>query len=168
MNAVHKHLASTLVNRLLHLTAMMMVVASSLTLVSCNRERDLPTVVADRTTCSNCKMLVSETAYATAFRVGDEDQVFDDIGCMLDKLSSAPEVKPDHIWMRDFTSDTWIDAGSAFFAYHKELKTPMSFGYVAYAKQVDANLAASKVGGLVLSGFGELEAYNIKKQHAQN
>jgi len=171
MNAVDRYQARAIGKPLLLLplmAKMAMVLACTIALLGCSSERGLPTIVADRTTCSNCKMLVSETAYATAFRLGGEDQVFDDIGCMLDKLASETEWKPEQMWTRDHSSDTWIEAGSAAFAFSKLLKTPMGFGYVAYSDKTAAEGAASKVGGIVLSGVDALQAHYKNNEHAQN
>ncbi len=147
---------------------MVMILACSIALLGCSSERGLPTVVADRTTCSNCKMLVSETAYATAFRVGDDDQVFDDIGCMLDKLADDTSLRPEQIWARDIKTDQWIDAKTSFFAFSKQQRTPMGFGYVAFLAKSEAEAAAARLGGTMLSGFGELQAHYLNNEHANN
>jgi nitrous oxide reductase accessory protein NosL len=149
--------------------AMMVTISvCTITLLGCTTKSGLPTIVTDRTACSNCKMLVSETAYAAAFRVGDEDKVFDDIGCMLDKLGSDPILKPDQIWVRDLKSDTWIDAKASFFAFSKEQRTPMGSGYVAFRHRSEAESAASKATGKVLNGLDVLLVHYLNNDHAQN
>ena len=168
MNAVQSHRDLSIRTLLLHLMAMLMISVCSMAIQSCAGESGLPSIVADRTTCSNCKMLVSETAYATAFRMGGEDQLFDDIGCMLDKLASDDQLKPEQFWVRDLPSDRWIDAQSASFAFSKQMKTPMGFGYVAYGQKPEAEKAASTFGGIVLSGFSELQAHYKNNEHAHN
>ena len=135
-------------------------------LFGCSGQDELPSIVADRTACSNCKMLISEPAYATAFRVGDNDLIFDDAGCMLDELSSDGSIKPDKIWVKDMNTDQWIEAHAAHYAYSKALKTPMGFGYVAFSSTPHADASAAKVNGLVLSGFKELQAHYQRSENA--
>jgi nitrous oxide reductase accessory protein NosL len=43
-----------------------------------------PEITVDRTACSHCGMLISETMFAAAFKApGAEARAFDDIGCLL-------------------------------------------------------------------------------------
>lgn len=140
--------------------------AISLTLVQagCSSGEDLPDVVADRTTCSNCKMLVSEVVYATAFRVDNEDQVFDDLGCMLDKLSNDTSLRPEKIWVRDQLRNEWIPAQQAHYVYSKELKTPMGFGYAAYSDPTNAGAKANDINGQKLEGLDEVKTHFAQSQ----
>jgi copper chaperone NosL len=136
----------------------------SLAQAGCGSADDLPTVVADRTACSNCKMLVSEVVYATAFRVDGEDQVFDDLGCMLDKLSSDPTLKPEKMWVRDQLRDEWIPTHQAHYVYSKTLKTPMGFGYAAYADRNHAEAKASEISGETLEGLEQVTKHFAQSQ----
>jgi copper chaperone NosL len=170
MNAAQSHQAHTIGKPLLQpiMAMMVTILVCAIAFMGCSSERGLPTVVADRTTCSNCKMLVSETAHAAAFRVGDDDQIFDDIGCLLDRLADDVSLNPKQIWARDIKSDQWIDAKTALFAYSKQHRTPMGFGYIAFHEKSEAEAATAKVGGNVLNGFGELQAHYVKNDHANN
>lgn len=140
-----------------------LTISLSLVQTGCSKENDLPTIVADRTACSNCKMLVSDVVYATAFRVDDEDQVFDDLGCMLDKLEGDPSLKPSKTWVHDQTSSEWIEASGAHYVYSKAIKTPMGFGYASFRSLQDAEKQAAAVQGDMLNGFDAVRSHYNKK-----
>lgn len=165
MNAVHGR-STPLVRQLLHLLAMVSFTAIALIMTGCGQDDDLPVVIADRTVCSNCKMLVSETVYATAFKVGDEYVIFDDLGCMLRKLSSDPTLKPTKVLVRDQASSQWLDATKSFYVHSPEFKTPMGYGYVSYAEKRTANEASTKSKSTPISGLAALEAH-YNNEHAK-
>jgi copper chaperone NosL len=164
MNAVRTSAAP--MRTLLHLMAIsLLTLVASMLATGCSTQSDEPEIVRDRTACSNCKMLISETHFAAAFRVGDVDQVFDDIGCMLEKLADDPSLKPQQLWARDQLTDSWITADNGYYAYSPELRTPMGFGYVAYANRSEAEAAAAKVSGKVFNGFGDIQSHHKGGSH---
>jgi copper chaperone NosL len=168
MNAVHNLKARTM-SRLLHLMALTAVgLVCTTALIGCSGQSDLPTIVADRTACSNCKMLVSETGYATAFSVGDEYQVFDDVGCMLERLSSDPSLNPEKVWVRDLHTDVWVDGKDAYYAFSRTQKTPMGYGYASFASKAQAQATALKFNGAVLTGFDAVQAHFKNNGNEQN
>jgi copper chaperone NosL len=132
----------------------------------CTKHDDLPTVIADRTVCSNCKMLVSETLHATAFKVGDDYRIFDDLGCMLATLQSEPSLKPTKVLVQDQLTGKWLDASTTYFVYSPKFKTPMGYGFVSFETSQHADEASRKANGKILNGLSELKAYN-EKEHAQ-
>jgi copper chaperone NosL len=89
-------------------------------------------------------MLVSDLAYAAAFRTAEgEERIFDDIGCMLRELpASGPRV-----WVHDFDTSSWIDGEKAFFLRSGSLETPMGGGIVAFSSRE----AAEKYDGEILT-----------------
>lgn len=142
------------------------IAASAVLMAGCGKQDDRPDVVADRTACGNCKMLVSETVHATAFKVGDDYQIFDDLGCMLDQLAKEPTLRPTKYLVRDQRSSEWLDANTSFYVHSSELKTPMSYGYCSYSTKAQADVEATKSNGELLSGFSELTAH-FMKDHAK-
>jgi copper chaperone NosL len=135
-------------------------------LAGCSKQDDLPTVIADRTVCSNCKMLVSETLHATAFKVGDDYRIFDDLGCMLATLQSEPTLNPTKVLVQDQLAGKWLDASATYFVRSPKFKTPMGYGYLSFETKQHADEASRKVDGKILNGLSELKAYN-EKEHAQ-
>jgi nitrous oxide reductase accessory protein NosL len=155
---------------LLHLisqtrTQVLTMLLSSSVLIGCQAQQSEPELIADRTACSNCKMLISETAYAAAYRVGDKDLIFDDIGCMLERMSTEPTLLPEKIWVKDLTSDVWIDATKSSYAFSKAQKTPMGFGYVAYSDPRMAIAKAAELSGVSFQGIAQLQEHHKQNGH---
>ena len=119
-----------------------------------------PRIVVDRTACSHCSMLVSESIYAAAYRAGDnEPRVFDDIGCMLDAIRHE-SASPLTIWLQDAGGSGWMAAADAMVVALPQLRTPMGGGLIAYAGAEAAEKAAAANGGRVLRSLPELMAWN--------
>ena len=117
-----------------------------------------PTLVVDTTACSYCGMLVSEPAYAAAYRPEAGDAwVFDDIGCMLKALRHDKSAIVD-VWVQDAAGGGWIDATSATFLVTKEVATPMGGGVLAYKAVAAAHAAAAAHQGEVVLSFEALKA----------
>lgn len=117
-----------------------------------------PTIAIDATACSYCSMLVSEPAYAAAYRpVDGEPWVFDDIGCMLKALRHDKAAIVD-VWVQDAAGGGWLDAGSATFVVTKDVRTPMGGGVLAYADAVAAHAAAAAHRGEVVASFEDLKS----------
>src|SRR5262245_4849990 len=82
---------------------MLLAVASS---IACGLRADgPPDIQVDRTACSHCGMLISELAYAAAYRApGADPRVFDDIGCLLEAARREPARSSLRFWFRDAAS----------------------------------------------------------------
>ena len=120
-----------------------------------------PDIVADRTACSHCTMLVSETAYAAAYQVpGADARVFDDIGCMLEAMRRAGlrAGGDTRLWFHDAGDREWIENGGAVFVRSSEIRTPMGGGIVAYRDAKRAEEAAARFHGDVVPSIAELVA----------
>lgn len=115
-----------------------------------------PELVADKIACAKCNMLLSETRFAAAFQLSDgQTRVFDDVGCMLGQLRTMPKL-PDHIWVRDYEHDTWLDARAAIFVASQQFGTPMNYGFIALGSAQAADELARSHNGKVLAGFDTL------------
>jgi copper chaperone NosL len=115
-----------------------------------------PELVADKIACKKCNMLLSETRFAAAYEeTTGNAQVFDDIGCMLSALRNVQKL-PEHIWVRDYKRDMWIEANAATFVASQKLGTPMNYGFVALRNVNDADDIAKTHDGKVLAGFDAL------------
>ena len=79
--------------------------------------------------CAHCRMLVSDKRYAAQVAADGERKYFDDIGCMVSWLADK---KAQRMWVRDASSNRWVDAKSA--RYVEGAKTPMDFGFEARAE----------------------------------
>ena len=115
-----------------------------------------PEIVVDQTACSHCGMLVSEPAYAAAYRAaGKEPRVFDDIGCMLDAMRHET-ASPITVWLQDAAGGGWLDADQAVFVTAPSIRTPMNGGVLAYADAAAAEKTATTHSGRVMRSLPEL------------
>ena len=114
-----------------------------------------PAIEIDRTTCSHCGMLISELAYASAYRAeGAEARVFDDIGCM--RTAARGETGPLTFWFHDAGDREWIEGAAATFVASPEIPSPMGGGLLAYRDRAEAERAAAKHHGRVINSVADL------------
>ena len=115
-----------------------------------------PVIVMDRSACSQCRMLISERAWAAAIRWPDgRDQVFDDIGCLVTAVQGT-SVAGAQFWFHDASSGEWITGATPVFVVSSELRTPMGGGIAAYRDPAQAELAATRVHGRVVHDVASL------------
>ena len=130
-----------------------------------------PEIQVDRTACSHCGMLISEPAYAAAYRApGADARVFDDIGCLLEAARKEPETSSIRFWFQDAASpqdgpraargrprgENWIDGETAVFVASPALRTPMGGGLIAYHDRTAAREAAARHRGRVVDSLNDL------------
>lgn len=93
----------------------------------------------DRVNCARCGMLISNDANAAQSRVdGHPTRFFDDIGC----LASEPAAQPDSTrrYVR-LASGAWSTTEAAWFARSRTARTPMDYGFLAFATANEARAA---------------------------
>jgi copper chaperone NosL len=110
-----------------------LVTVASLSLSACGSAASgPPPITLDETACAHCGMLVSDLAFASAYRTGEGDAlVFDDLGCLLRELPSEGA----RVWVKDFETSEWLDAEAAFFVRSESIQTPMGGGIVAFSSR---------------------------------
>ena len=88
------------------MTTRVLMILGLATSVACGVRADgPPEIQVDRTVCSHCGMLISEPAYAAAYRApGADPRVFDDIGCLLEAAQKEPDASSLRFWFQDGTS----------------------------------------------------------------
>jgi len=96
-----------------------------------------PPVTLDETACAHCGMLVSDLAFAAAYRseAGDA-RVFDDLRCLLRELPAEGA----RVWVKDYETSEWLDAEAAFFVRSESIETPMGGGIVAFSTREAAEI----------------------------
>lgn len=88
-------------------------------------------------------MLIStEAGSGEILSASDETRFYDDIGCMAADWVSQQNGAV--AWVQ-LSSGGWKDAQTAFFAQPASARTPMGWGFVAYAAAADAR-AADRLG----------------------
>ena len=114
-----------------------------------------PEIVLDRTACSHCRMLISETVYAAAYQAaGAAPRVFDDIGCLLSaSRSESGDLK---FWFHDASHGGWIEGTEATFVASPQIRTPMGGGIIAYRDGAAADTAAAAQHGERIATLAQL------------
>jgi copper chaperone NosL len=130
----------------------------ALAVASCGARADgPPEIVVDRTPCAHCGMLVSEPAFAAAYRRdGADARIFDDIRCLLNDMKDEANPKGLRFWFHDAASGVWITSEEAVFVKSARFRTPMSGNMVGYAGRSAGERAASENDGVVIGNVDEL------------
>lgn len=133
-----------------------LVLAAALLTAACGaRAEGPPEIVVDRTPCSRCGMLISETLYAAAYQApGADARVFDDIGCLRD--AARDERGALRIWVHDASDGRWMDGVEAFLVSSPSIRTPMGGGFLAYRDPAAAHRAAGQHNGRVIRSLDEM------------
>ena len=154
------------------MTTRVLMILGLATSVACGVRADgPPDIQVDRTACSHCGMLVSEPAYAAAYRApGLDPRVFDDIGCLLEAAGRESHVDALRFWFQDAASpqdgpraatgrprgENWIDGRDAVFVSSPALRTPMGGGLIAYRDRAAAREGAARHRGSVIDSLDDL------------
>jgi copper chaperone NosL len=133
-----------------------LVLAAALLTAACGvRAEGPPEIVADRTPCSHCGMLISEPLYAAAYQApGAAARVFDDIGCLRD--AARGESGQLRIWVHDAADGQWMNGFEATLVAAPSIRTPMGGGMVAYRKPAAADRAADAHRGRVIRSIADI------------
>ena len=133
-----------------------LIVAAALLTAACGvRAEGPPEIVVDRTPCSRCGMLISETLYAAAYQApGADARVFDDIGCLRD--AARGEHGALRIWVHDAADSQWLNGGDAVLVSSQAIHSPMGGGLLAYRDPAAAARAAERHNGRVLRSIDEI------------
>jgi copper chaperone NosL len=117
-----------------------------------------PSLRLGRDQCAECGMIISEPHAAGALLIERrgvrEYLLFDDAGCMIDRLSALPDgAAIITTFVHDHEADEWTDAADASFvlAGRDALKTPMGSGIAAFADRAAAERCAAATQGEVLA-----------------
>lgn len=109
--------------------------------------------------CERCKMIISDKRFtAELIDQKGEALMFDDVGCMADYMKGSEKegAKPLAMYVTDFGTGEWIDAGKAFYLLNPELKSPMGYNIAAFVSAEAMNGSPFREGGREAGGFGDL------------
>lgn len=135
------------------------LVALSLVLpLGCGREDDVdtpPTIRYGQDVCVRCGMIISDPAYAAAYRTaGGETRLFDDLGEMVLHNRQQSEATT-AVFVHSYETRDWLRAEEAYFVVSSGLRTPMGVGVAAVGTEAEATQLAARVQGAVMT-FDEL------------
>lgn len=129
------------------------VVLASLPLANCAAAIDPtkpPAIRYGEDVCSACGMIISDRAYAAAYRTtGGEVRLFDDLGEMILYHQRQRETVAT-FFVQDYETRTWLRTDEAYHVVSPELRTAMGTGVVALASPVNAQALAARLRGQVL------------------
>lgn len=116
-----------------------------------------PRLVLDESVCARCSMLISEPAFAAAYRLDGRDRLFDDLGCLLaDLAEEAAGGAGARVWVGDFETGAWLAGEEATFVRSPALHTPMGGGLAAVRDRPAAERLAARTGGRMVARFEDL------------
>lgn len=109
--------------------------------------------------CERCKMIISDKRFAA--QLVDQKGTalkFDDVGCLSEYLkeSGVEGGKPLAMYVADFATGEWLDAGKAFYLRNPELRSPMGYNIAAFGTAEEMDMSPFREGGEEAGGFGEL------------
>ncbi|MDP2886436.1 MAG: nitrous oxide reductase accessory protein NosL [Ignavibacteria bacterium] len=116
------------------------VICSALILVAmgCGRKEVKPVDIFPEDNCSNCRMAVSERAFASEIIVeSGEVMKFDDLACLEQFRRKNPDLNIDEIFVTDHETGQWLPYKKSVVV-KTGLQTPMGSGKIAVA---DSNRA---------------------------
>ena len=148
-------------NRINYSNAVPLIAMSAVLLAACeSKAPGPPEIVVDRTACSHCRMFVSESIYAAAYRIdAAEPQVFDDIACLVASLrgeSLSADSSGLRVWFQDGNRGGWIESDAPVLVSSAVFRTPMGGGILAYRDAAAAAQAATTYHGHLVGSLSDL------------
>ena len=138
--------------------SVILVITVGIFVACCGTQQDTPPEIkVDRSECSRCKMLISDGRFAAALKVDAKYLVFDDIGCMLSYARDKKITPENAVWVRNYTTDSWISAEQASFYIEQTPQSPMEYGYIAM-KENDPKPSSHRGELMLVGGLEKLRA----------
>ncbi|PAV31038.1 hypothetical protein CIL05_04840 [Virgibacillus profundi] len=103
--------------------------------------------------CHTCYMGIEDLEAASQTLLADgTPRIFDDIGCMLMYLQDTTD-DVEVSYVVDYNSGDWNDLSNAYFVHDESIQTPMSYGFIAFSSEQEAEeyMTASGQGNLFTS-----------------
>ena len=103
--------------------------------------------------CAVCKMAVTSKSYAAQIVNDGKPLFFDDIGCLV-QYERQGKIMPEAVkarYVRSVAGDLWLLAEKAVWVATKDVRTPMGYGFHAFAdkKSAEAFVKAHKLAQVV-------------------
>ena len=88
-------------------------------------------------------------------------EVFDDIGCLVEKLERDQQSEKDvgAAYIKDANTGEWINVFEATYLYDKEFWTPMNYGVLVFEDVTEAEAYSLKSGHGKLMNFEDLQGF---------
>lgn len=114
--------------------------------------------------CEVCNMLVPDDHNATQLILNDGRTLkFDDIGCMVEWVVDSGLEDVNVRYVRDYTTEDWIEMEQATFVYHKEFRTPMAYGVYSFPSKDAADAFVIEQGKGIALTYADLEGHTWER-----
>ena len=145
-----------------NLTATLIFVGT-LFIASCSNSGPEP-IAYNKDACDFCKMTISENTFAAEIiTTKGRAYKFDDLACMLKYTDENVDMQVKNHYVSNFANgNELIDATSAFFIKHDEMRSPMGGNTAAFATKENANDYARKYKATILD-WTDLQKNNTSK-----
>jgi len=103
--------------------------------------------------CAVCKMAVTSKGYAAQIVNDGKPLFFDDIGCLV-QYERRGQIMPEAVkarYVRSVAGDDWLLAEKAVWVTTKDVRTPMGYGFHAFAdkKAAEAFIVSHKMAQVI-------------------
>lgn len=116
-----------------------------------------PSIRYGEDVCAACNMIISDPAYASAYRTTDGSaRLFDDLGEMVVYMRTTQEPAV-ATFVHHYGTRDWLMAEDAAYVQSSALQTPMGFGVAATSSQDEARLLAERIAGQTYTFQGLLQ-----------
>ncbi|CEA03637.1 NosL [Metalysinibacillus saudimassiliensis] len=140
-----------------------LLATAMLALVGCGEKNYEPHALNEETDiCQICQMTVAHQEFAGQIIEKNGDyEVFDDIGCLVEKLARDEQDEADvgAAFIKDAKTDEWINVFDATYLYDKEFWTPMNYGVLVFKDAADAEAYQADAGYGKLMKFDDLQDF---------
>jgi copper chaperone NosL len=129
-------------------------VVAAVLLGSCAGGAPAPVEIDQRNdACSWCRMAISDRRFAAQIGApAEEPELFDDIGCLRDRLRGGGSLRPGAVaWVADHRTQAWVAALQAVYAEVPGLATPMASGLAAWSDEASRRADPDAAGSSPIS-----------------
>lgn len=141
----------------------LLVAFATVILAGCGDKNYEPRALNEETdVCQICQMTVVHQDFAGQIIEKNGDyEVFDDIGCLVEKLERDQQSEKDvgAAYIKDANTGEWINVFEATYLYDKEFWTPMNYGVLVFEDVTEAEAYRSKSGYGKLMNFEDLQGF---------
>lgn len=110
-----------------------LILSAIFILSACSEDYEPKEINKETDICKICNMAISNEEYAgqIIFKNGDYE-VFDDLGCLIEYMKDADQSEIGKAYIKDASTNNWIEVENAIYVYSKDYWTPMNYGVVAF------------------------------------
>lgn len=134
-------------------TALFILLSTSFLLLSSCNNTEPDSIKINKDNCGFCKMTIADGRFAAEFMTKKgRFYKFDDLHCMLRHQEENNQIEISSLFVNDYNADNvLIDATSAYYVTHENVKSPMGGNTAAFESKEAAQKYADKTNAAVYS-----------------